>query len=48
MSQAEFWDGLPLVTMGILAIFGGASVMLLPETANKALPDTVEEFELAD
>jgi len=35
-----------LVAVGVLAIVGGASVMLLPETANKVLPDTVEELEL--
>ncbi|XP_059481179.1 organic cation transporter protein-like [Neocloeon triangulifer] len=45
---AAVWEGLPLFVLGILSILGGASVMLLPETANKALPNTIEELEMFD
>jgi hypothetical protein len=32
--------------MGVLGILAGLSVLLLPETLGKKLPDTVEEIEI--
>ncbi|KAG5276577.1 hypothetical protein AALO_G00107280 [Alosa alosa] len=35
----------PMVVFGLCPLVGAALTMLLPETANKALPDTIEEVE---
>ncbi|XP_065351033.1 solute carrier family 22 member 6-like [Cloeon dipterum] len=42
---AALAEGLPLFAVGALAALGAASVLFLPETLNKKLQDTVEEFE---
>ncbi|KDR08424.1 Solute carrier family 22 member 6-A [Zootermopsis nevadensis] len=36
----------PLVIMGILGMLAGLSVLALPETLGRQLPDTVEEVEM--
>ncbi|OQV25356.1 Carcinine [Hypsibius exemplaris] len=36
---------LPMIIFGVLAIVGGAVTMVLPETANQHLPETLEEGE---
>ncbi|XP_062407014.1 organic cation transporter protein [Sardina pilchardus] len=35
----------PMVVFGLCPLVGAALTLLLPETANKALPDTIEEVE---
>ncbi|PNF24518.1 Organic cation transporter protein [Cryptotermes secundus] len=40
------WRPLPLLIYGALALCGGLLSLLLPETLNKKLPDTIEEGEM--
>ncbi|CAH0548140.1 unnamed protein product [Brassicogethes aeneus] len=40
---SKVWVPLPLITYGFLALFGGCLSLLLPETLNKKLPQTIEE-----
>ncbi|XP_068085491.1 organic cation transporter protein isoform X2 [Anabrus simplex] len=42
---ADYWVPLPLLLFGALALTGGLSALLLPETLNKKLPDTIREGE---
>jgi OCT family organic cation transporter-like MFS transporter 4/5 len=44
--QGDHWRPLPLLIYGALALCGGLLSLLLPETLNKKLPDTIEEGEL--
>ena len=41
----ETWRPLPLIIYGILAFSGGILSLLLPETLNKELPETIEDGE---
>jgi OCT family organic cation transporter-like MFS transporter 4/5 len=42
----DHWRPLPLLIYGALALCGGLLSLLLPETLNKKLPDTIEDGEL--
>ncbi|KAJ3635265.1 hypothetical protein MTP99_008185 [Tenebrio molitor] len=42
---AKFWGPLPLIIFGSLALIGGVMSLVLPETLNKKLPETMEEGE---
>ncbi|GFG37619.1 hypothetical protein Cfor_12698, partial [Coptotermes formosanus] len=42
----DHWRPLPLLIYGALALCGGVLSLLLPETLNKKLPDTIEDGEL--
>ncbi|XP_065353335.1 organic cation transporter protein-like isoform X2 [Cloeon dipterum] len=39
------YDKLPFVVMGVLGVVGGLSVLLLPETAGRPMPNTVEDLD---
>ncbi|KAF7277418.1 hypothetical protein GWI33_007517, partial [Rhynchophorus ferrugineus] len=43
---AHIWQPLPLLIFGSLALIGGILSLVLPETLNKKLPETIEEGEL--
>ncbi|CAH1800288.1 unnamed protein product, partial [Owenia fusiformis] len=43
---AKAWYGLPYLVMGIIPILTGIMALLLPETMNKTLPETLLEGEL--
>ncbi|KAL1517617.1 hypothetical protein ABEB36_001356 [Hypothenemus hampei] len=43
--MARIWQPFPLLIFGVLAFTGGILSMLLPETLNKKLPETLEEGE---
>ena len=42
---ADYWRPGPLIVYGILAFSAGILSLLLPETLNTTLPDTIEEGE---
>ncbi|KAJ9601405.1 hypothetical protein L9F63_000429, partial [Diploptera punctata] len=42
----DHWRPLPLLIYGALALTGGILSLMLPETLNKKLPDTIQEGEL--
>ena len=41
----EYWQPLPLIVFGSLAVIAGLLVLLLPETKGQSLPETIEEGE---
>lgn len=41
----DFWTPLPLMIYGILALIGGLISLVLPETLNKTLPESIEDGE---
>ncbi|XP_026805656.1 organic cation transporter protein [Rhopalosiphum maidis] len=43
-NTAEIWVNMPLVVYGGLALLVGAWSLVLPETLNKKLPDTIEDL----
>ncbi|XP_047346663.1 organic cation transporter protein [Vespa velutina] len=43
---SEIWIPLPLVIFGSCALFGGMMSLLLPETLNKKLPESIQDGEL--
>lgn len=43
--QARTWSALPLLLFGGSALLSGALVLLLPETIDTRLPDTVQQAE---
>lgn len=42
---AKLWNPFPLIIFGIIALIGGIMSLVLPETLNKKLPETIEEGE---
>lgn len=42
--QSEIWINMPLVVYGSLALLVGVWSLVLPETRNKKLPDSIEDF----
>ncbi|XP_070549802.1 organic cation transporter protein-like isoform X1 [Ptychodera flava] len=42
---SDVWQPLPYVIMGSLTVLAGALVLLVPETKNRPVPATIEEFE---
>lgn len=44
--SASIYSSLPMLIMGILAVISGIASLLLPETFNQYLPETLEEAEL--
>lgn len=43
---SEIWMPLPFVIFGSCVLFGGAMSLLLPETLNKKLPESIQDGEL--
>ncbi|XP_026830910.1 organic cation transporter protein isoform X2 [Ooceraea biroi] len=43
---SEIWMPLPLVIFGFCALLGGLMSLLLPETLNKKLPESIQDGEL--
>lgn len=43
--QADYWRPLPLLVIGILALSAGLMSLMLPETLNRKLPETIEDGE---
>ncbi|XP_012545992.1 organic cation transporter protein isoform X2 [Bombyx mori] len=41
----QFWPGLPSVIIGSLSVITGMIVMMMPDTAEDVLPDTIKEAE---
>ena len=41
----DYWEPLPYVVFGSLAVLAGLTSLLLPETKGKPLPETLEEGE---
>ena len=41
----DYWPPGPLIVYGILAFSAGMLSLLLPETLNKKLPETIEDGE---
>jgi OCT family organic cation transporter-like MFS transporter 4/5 len=44
----EYWRPLPLIVYGVFAFSGGLLSLLLPETLNRQLPETIEDGENFD
>jgi len=42
--QSEIWVNMPLVVYGGLALVAGVWSLVLPETLNRQLPDTIEDL----
>lgn len=45
-AQALYYDNLPSIFFGTLAVLAGMLVFTMPETINVPLPDTIEEAEM--
>lgn len=45
LPQMSYWYGLPTFLFGVTSILSGFLTLLMPETANTELPDTVDEAE---
>jgi hypothetical protein len=43
--QAIIWQPLPAIILGAIAVTAGLCNLLLPETLNKKLPETLEDGE---
>ena len=43
--QAEIFKSLPFFLFGGISVASGLLILLIPETLNQKLPDTVEEAE---
>jgi MFS transporter, OCT family, solute carrier family 22 (organic cation transporter), member 4/5 len=43
--QADYWRPLPLLVIGVLAFSAGLMSLMLPETLNRKLPETIEDGE---
>lgn len=43
--MAEIWTPLPLIVFGVMALGSGISALILPETLNKKLPESIEDGE---
>lgn len=43
--QAEIYKSLPFFLFGAISVASGLLILLIPETLNQKLPDTVEEAE---
>lgn len=43
--QSDIWPPLPHILYGTCSLVGGLLSLLLPETLNKKLPETIEEGE---
>jgi OCT family organic cation transporter-like MFS transporter 4/5 len=41
----DYWRPLPLIVYGLFAFSGGLLSLMLPETRNKKLPETLEDGE---
>jgi len=41
----DYWRPLPLIVYGVFALSGGLLSLMLPETLNKKLPETLEDVE---
>lgn len=46
--QSQYFDILPYLTFGGMALAAAILILLLPETRNKKLPDTLYEAENID
>ncbi|KAF7253519.1 Solute carrier family 22 member 2 [Varanus komodoensis] len=42
---AEIWDQLPLIVFAVVGLIAAGSVLLLPETKGRTLPETIEDVE---
>lgn len=42
---SEYWQPLPLIIFGVIAFLGGIFSLLLPETLNKQLPESIADGE---
>ena len=40
-----YWTGLPALVFGLASLLSGALALFVPETANAALPDTLQQAE---
>ena len=43
--QSTYYKTLPYIVLGALSVFGGLVCLLLPETANQNLPESVADAE---
>ena len=41
----DYWQPLPLIVFGSVAVIAGLLVLFLPETKGQSLPETIEEGE---